>query len=303
MSRPWNALALRSRRETRHALKVVIGLSVAVGIATLGEVATPGGRAWLHRMDAAWLGERVMDTFARLRSDEDWSTAEALHAGQDYGWLSAGGTPVRIAHALGESGTSTANTLAAARRAYAAGFRLLEVDLVLVDGELRCQHDPGPQGALVKDGCTFDTLLGTMPRDTWLVLDIKTDFAVVGQRIVDRGLATGAAQRLVFQLYRPEDFALFNRWQARAPLPGPILTAYLAHRRIDHVAAQATRTGVRAFALPLDRLPALSNKPPGASVLVHPVHDCAAQAQALRRADGIYTLSLLRCGTPPEKSA
>jgi len=237
-----------------------------------------------------------MDMIARLRSDEDWSTAAALRPGQDYAWLRQGGAPVRIAHALGESGSPTANTLAAARRAYAAGFRLLEVDLVQEAGELRCQHDLGPQGNLVKDGCTFDALIAAVPPDARLVLDIKTDFAAVGQRIVDRAMKTGDAHRLVFQVYRPEDLAVFNQWQVQASLPGPILTAYLAHRRIDHVAAQVARIGVQAFTLPLDRLPALSGKPAGAAVLVHPVHNCASWTQALHRADGVYTLSSLRCG-------
>lgn len=273
----------------------------------LGLAATAGGRQWLHRVDATVLGERAMDTLTRLQSDEDWSTAEALRPGQDYEWMRAGGAPMRIAHALGESGLVTANTLAAARRAYAAGFRLLEVDLVDEDGELRCQHDPGPQGNLVKDGCTFDALIAAVPPDAWLVLDIKKDFATVGQRIVDRVVATGDARRIVFQLYRPEDVALFNRWQARtnaqAPLPGPILTAYLAHRRVDHVAKHAARIGVQAFTLPLDRLPALAQKPASGMLLVHPVHNCASWAQALLRADGVYTLSSLHCGLPsPVKS-
>lgn len=272
--------------------------AAVVAIAAVGVTETAAGRQWLHRVDAIVLGERAMDTLARLRSDEDWSKAAALRPDQDYAWLRAGGAPVRIAHALGSSGSATANTLAAARRAHAAGFRLFEVDLVQEGGELRCQHDPGPQGNMVKDGCTFDTLIAELPSDAWLVLDIKTDFERVGQRIVDRVKGTGDARRIVFQLYRPEDVALFNRWQLQAPLPGPILTAYLAHRRIDHVAAQASRIGVHAFTLPLDRLPALSTRLVDGVVLVHPVHNCDSWKEALRHADGVYTLSALRCSAP-----
>ncbi|WP_431265238.1 hypothetical protein ACQ859_07435 [Roseateles chitinivorans] len=283
----------------RRALAMVIALTGFGFIAAIGLAATAGGRQWLHRADAALLGERAMDTMARLRTDEDWSMAAALRPDQDYAWLQAGGAPpVRIAHALGESGSATANTLAAARRAYAAGFRVLEVDLVDEAGVLRCQHDPGPQGDLVQDGCTFETLMAELPPDAWVVLDIKTDFEVVGRRIVDRVTDTAYAKRVVFQLYRPGDFALFNRWQAQASLPGPILTAYLAHRRIDHVAAEAGRIGVRAFTLPMDRMPALTARPAGAAVLVHPVHNCAAWADARRFADGAYLLSSLHCGAP-----
>ncbi len=271
-------------------LAVMLGLSLT---------ATSAGRRWLHRVDGEWFGERIMDTLARIRSTEDWSSAQPLRPGQDYRWLKAGGTPIRIAHALGESGRPTANTLGAMRRSYQAGFRIFEVDLVLEDGELRCQHDPGPQTEMVRDGCTFEALITALPPDAFLVLDIKTDFEAVGRRIVDRVKGTSDAERVVFQLYRPEDFHSFGLWQSRAPLPGPILTAYLSHRRVDHVAANVGRLGVRALTLPIERLPALSARPDGVSLLVHPVHNCETWGQAKDRADGAYALSSLRCGTHP----
>jgi len=283
----------------RQALRVcrwgMIVLSL-LALVAMGIVATGSGRAWLHRVDSEWLGERVMDILTRLRSDEDWSLAEPLRPAQDYAWLLAGGTPLRIAHALGESGSPAANTLGALRRSYQAGFRIFEVDLVLEDGELRCKHDPGPQTAMVLDGCTFETLMAALPPDAWVVLDIKTDFAVVGQRVVDHLKKTPIARRIIFQLYRPGDFALFNGWQRQVALAGPILTAYLAHRRIDHVAGNTNRLGVRAFTLPIERLPALHVRPLGTAVLVHPIHNCALWSiVAQAKADGAYTVSSMRC--------
>lgn len=271
-------------------LALVMGLSLA---------ATTAGRRWLHRVDSDWLGERIMDTLTRVRSTEDWSSAQPLRRGQDYRWLKAGGVPIRIAHALGESGMPTANTLGAMRRSYQAGFRIFEVDLVLEDGELRCKHDPGPQTEMVRDGCTFEALITALPPDAFLVLDIKTDFEAVGRRILERVTGTRDARRVVFQLYRPEDFRSFGLWQSHAPLPGPILTAYLSHRRVDHVAANVGRLGVKALTLPLERLPALSVRPDGVSLLVHPVHSCETWGQARNRADGAYALSSLRCGVHP----
>lgn len=282
-----------TRSRVVRAAMVAASLALSVGLLA----ATPNGRQWLHDVDAVLLGERVRDTLGRLRYGEDWSTAPVLRLDQDYAWLRAGGTPIRIAHALGESTTPTANTLGAATRAHAAGFRLLEVDLVEEGGELLCQHDPGPRPpAASDDTCTFETLIQALPPDTWVVLDIKTDFASAGQRIVNRVKDLPLARRMVFQLYRPQDVALFKRWQSMAPLPGPILTTYLAHRRMDYLAAQAARIGVRALTLPLDRRRGLSEgRAPGA-VLVHPVHDCADWAQAMKRADGVYMLSALHCG-------
>jgi hypothetical protein len=286
------------RGRAAHVARVLIIVVVIAALTVIGLAVTAAGRQWLHRVDATMLGERAMDTLARMRTAEDWSSAEPLRPGQDYAWLRSAGRPARIAHALGESGTPSANTLAAAHLAYEAGFRILEVDLVLENNELRCQHDAGPQGDLVKDGCTFETLMAELPKDTWVVLDIKADFEAVGQRVVDQVKDTADARRVVFQLYRPGDFAVFNRWQAQAPLPGPILTAYLAHRRIDHVAAQAGRTGIQAFTLPLDRLPALTVLLAGVTVLVHPVHNCSSLAEAWRRAYGVYMLSALQCPIP-----
>lgn len=275
----------------------MLGLAVAVGGTAIGP-----GRMWLHQIDRDWLGERVMDILTRVRSDEDWSFAEPLRPNQDYRWLKVGGMPVRIAHALGESGMPTANTMGAMRRSYEAGFRIFEVDLIQENGELRCQHDPGPQTAMVSDGCTFDRLMAALPVDAWVVLDIKTEFAAVGQRIVDRVKGAADARRVVFQLYRPEDFALFNQWQRQADLPGPILTAYLAHRRIDHLVANAQRTGIRAFTLPLERLPAMRARPLGAALLLHPVHNCEDWLVARAKADGVYMLSSLRCPSPANAS-
>jgi hypothetical protein len=245
-----------------------------------------------------------MDSLARLRSAEDWSGAQALRPGQDYTWLKAGAAPLRIAHALGDAGLPTANTLGAMRAAYQAGLRVFEVDLVLEGGELHCQHDPGPQPGIARDGCTFGALLRALPADAWLVLDLKTDFTGTGQQVVERLKAHADARRVVFQLYRPEDFARFNGWQREIALPGPIATAYLAHRRVDHVAFHVARSGVRAFTLPLQRLPALHERPAGMAVLVHPVHDCGALASAgAAQVDGLYTRASLRCGSAPAAGA
>lgn len=291
--------------EVRGAARYGLAALAVLAIVTMACVAATGpGRSLLHRIDREWLGERVMDTLALLRSAEDWSTAQPLRPGQDYAWLGGGGAPVLIAHALGESGSPTANTLGAMRRSYEAGLRLFEVDLVLDGRELRCQHDPGPPSGMVQDGCTFDALIAMLPADAWLVLDIKTNFAATGQAIVERLKSPADARRVVFQLYRPEDFVRFDAWQRQAALPGPIVTAYLAHRRIDHVAFHAARSGVRALTLPLRRMPALHTRPGGLEVMVHPVHDCGSWGIAGRaKADGVYIPSSLRCAAPGDASA
>ncbi|MCO5975778.1 glycerophosphodiester phosphodiesterase [Ideonella oryzae] len=254
-------------------------------------------KAAVHNADVAWFDEGLQDAWGRLALGEDWAHASPLRQPQDYGWLiDAGPAPVRIAHALGDSGGPEANSVAAMRRAVDAGIRLLEVDLSLESsGELRCAHDPGTPRAA--QACTFESLMAALPDGTWLVLDIKSDFAETGERVVHALRANGRARQVVFQLYRPEDMALFERWQAQLNLPGPIVTAYLSHRSVDTVARESARLGVRAFTLPMSRLAAFSRRPDGLSVFVHPVHDCGAwhEAQAAH-ARGIYTRTEVRCG-------
>jgi hypothetical protein len=262
--------------------------------AVLGLARAPlaDGLRWIDRV---WLHERIMDTLARLRGDEDWSLPQPLHDAQDYTWT-RGSRPLRIAHALGESGLPAANTIGALQRSYDAGLRVFEVDLVLDDGVLTCQHDPGPATTpRAQDACTLDRLLDVLPGDAWVVLDLKTDFEPAALAAIAAARRAGRLDRLVFQLYAPGQVERFAAWQAAYPaLPGPVLTTYLAHRSLGHILTQARRLHIQAVTLPLARLPALPADRQGALVLVHPIHDCAAAAQA--RVDGHYTLRSLHCG-------
>lgn len=283
----------------RRSRSRIVGLALAMLLVV--SLAVPSGRtrikALVHDADVNWFAERLQDAWGDFVLHEDWGHLPTLRHPQDYAWLDdAGLFPVRIAHALGDSGGPEANSVAAMQRAVAAGMRLLEVDLSLeAGGELRCTHDPGTPRAM--QACTFESLMTALPAGVWVVLDIKSDFAVTGERVVQALRANGHAKQVVFQLYRPEDVALFERWQAELDLPGPIVTAYLSHRSVDTVARESARLGVRAFTLPMWRLAAFSHRPAALSVFIHPVHDCEAwyEAQAAR-ARGIYTRTDVRCG-------
>lgn len=281
--------ALRSHRFGRQ-------LVLAAATCIAGMVILPW-RAWLHELDRQILHERLMDTLAVWRSDEDWATAEPLRQPQDYRWRAAGGRPVRVAHALGEANLPDAkNTLAAMHRAHDAGLRIFEVDLWQEGDVLRCHHGPEAPPPLQADSCRFDALLAELPADSWLVLDIKTDFATAGTQVVRTLQRQGRAAQVVFQLYAPGHLALFRKWQSMVPLPGPIITAYLAHRRMDHVSAYAARTGVQVLTLPIERLAALTVRPRNLALYLHPVHDCTAWREAMHaHVEGVYSLTGLKC--------
>jgi hypothetical protein len=256
-------------------------------------------RAWVkatvHDVDSTWFDERLQDAWGRA-SGEDWNRVPALRQPQDYAWLDgAGATPVRIAHALGNSGDAEANSVGAMLRAESAGIRLFEVDLSLEPGGvLRCAHDPGTPAPA--SACTFESLMAALPPDAWVVLDIKSDFAAAGERVVQVLRDDGKAQQVIFQLYRPEDVVLFATWQHQQALPGPIVTAYLSHRSVNTVSREAARIGVRAFTLPVWRVAAFSRRPADEAFFIHPVHDCHAWDVARKAgARGIYVRTEVRC--------
>jgi hypothetical protein len=290
---------------SRGALRIV-GAAALLVAAALALSGSPGlaeaVKRPFHDLDESWFDERLKDGLARLTTGEDWSHVAPSGRAQDYAWLDRAPAFVRVAHALGDSGGAEPNSAAALARAHADGFHLFEVDISLVDGQLRCAHDPDAVTSARPGDCYFESLLEQLPKDgAWLVLDIKTDFKTTGQRIVDTLRRTGRAHQVIFQLYQPGDVALFNEWQAQVALPGPIVTAYLARRSIHDVADAAWRAGIHALTLPVWRLPALRHRaaPSGLQLFVHPVHDCGAWQQALdAHVRGIYTVTELRCPKP-----
>lgn len=288
-------LAISWRRPMMSAVLIVV---VALALDTWG--VQSWSRTWLHYLDRRWFDERIMDSLTRFKSAEDWNLAESLRTSLDDRWRRhADGKIIRIAHALGESGSASANTMAAMQRAHAAGFRLLEVDLWQQGDVLRCHHGPHPPPAESQDSCRFDQLLAALPPDSWLVLDLKTDFSSAGIAVLDLAKRSRQTDQLIFQIYEPYQLAIFNRWQAEYPLPAPILSIYRAHRSVNHIASAALRLRAISLAVPIERLEALSQRPEGLELLIHPVHDCATLDKALvAGAQGVYTLTDLHCPNP-----
>jgi hypothetical protein len=247
--------------------------------------------------DDHWLGERLKDIYGAWTTEEDWSAVELEPLGPlDYGWLALEAGPMRIAHALGAAGSPKANTLDALSDSMAAGLRFFEVDLWLDrEGVVQCHHGPA-EPAATDDGCTVDALARQRLDGGYFVLDIKTDFDATGSKALAALAARGLVERVIVQLYRPADVAVFKRWSRQYRLPGPIVTTYETHRSLNHVARHAAAAGIQVVAAPLGRAHALGRRPWGMRLLVHPVHDCNTLriARALG-ADGFYQTSTLRC--------
>lgn len=278
-------------------------VAVAVFGAIVLAAAAVAGFSALRWADRSLLNEQLKDWWGQIRYAEDWSSSAALPK-LDYTWLDTASRPILVAHALGEAGLAGQNTLGALQRSVERGLRLLEVDIWLDKaGRLRCHHGPTPPTDYVPGDCQLpEALRAAAQAQAWLVLDVKTDFEETGEAIVRQlqGDPT-AIKRLIFQLYKPSDIPLFTAWATRLDLPGPIVTAHRARRSLQHVAQHTSRLGIRVLTFPLHRSDALGKRPPGLVLLVHPVHDCPAAAEASRvPADGMYllsTVSLLKgCG-------
>lgn len=223
--------------------------------------------------DIHYAGEALKDVWGRWRFHEDWGQAPPLRAQQDYRWIAPG---MLVAHALGGAGGNEQNTLPVMDKSLALGLKVLEIDVWLdQQGQLRCHHGPEHPAPLKAGDCTWDKALQKADAaDVWLVLDLKTDFRATAQALLERLPNAQAADHIIFQLYKPDHVALFAKWQTQYPLPGPIITSYIAKRSLQHVARNARRIGVQALTLPLHRRAALKNDTTGLRILVHPIHDC-----------------------------
>lgn len=271
-------------------------LVFAVALLTLAAAAAKPIAKWI---DLHWAGGMLKDTWGALRWHEDWRAATPLPTDSDAAWLYAASRPIRIAHAIGASGTTAANTLGAVLPAVHDGFKLFEVDLWLdTRGELRCQHDDATATPLGEGECTLARLLPRVAElNGWVILDIKSDFAATGDAVMKLVVQNKLASHVVFQLYRADQLALFGKWARQAPLPLPIVTTYASHRSVQHIADQAKVLNIRVLTLPLEDAQMLHERPPGVAVLVHPVHNCIDWRHAsAAHFDGIYANTALACG-------
>jgi hypothetical protein len=256
----------------------------------------------LKAADRLWLNEQIKDLYASIRHGEDWHGLAPISE-LDYRWLASAGPSISIAHALGGAGGPDANTLSAARRSLAAGIHFLEIDLWLDPrtGIVHCHH--GPEVPSVVPLCRLEQVANLLSgNDSWLVLDLKTPFKATLRSALEILQARGMTERVIVQLYQPEDLAAFTQARKQYGLPGPIVATHLAHRSVNQVARASAQAGVQAISISLGRLPALS-EPRGMAVLAHPVHDCGARHWALGRgARGFYITHALDCGDTPVTS-
>jgi len=254
----------RSIRPSLRTLGILFGALLLLSTA---------GVSLVRWADIHYAGETLKDAWGRWRFHEEWGSAPVLRAQQDYRWVAPG---MLVAHALGGSGSDEQNTLSTMDKSLALGLKVLEIDVWLdQQGQLRCHHGPEHPAALKTGECTWDKALQKAnAADAWLVLDLKTDFRKTAQALLDRLPNTQAADHIIFQLYKPDHISLFAEWQKQYPLPGPIITSYIAKRSMQHVAQNAQRVGVQVLTLPLYRRAALKNDATGLHILVHPIHDC-----------------------------
>jgi hypothetical protein len=156
----------------------------------------------------------------------------------------------------------------------------------------------GKPGALKPGDCTWQKAFEkASTANVWLVLDLKTDFQATAQALLHSLPEANAAGKIIFQLYKPEQVTMFAQWQKQYPLPGPLITAYMAKRSMRHIAENAQRIGVEVLTLPLYRRAALKSDASRLDILVHPIHDCA-EVRSGAPATGYYvsaaTVRLIR---------
>jgi len=177
--------------------------------------------------------------------------------------------------------------------------------------KLRCHHGPEPPRSYVSGDCTLSSLVQILPNDSYVILDIKTDFIATATIVLDEisnSHVRSYASKIVFQLYQPSHVRWFERaWRM---YPGliknqPIVTLYRTRSRAPFVAKVLPRY-VAALTFPIDRddLIGLESKIFGLNIkpyYVHPAKTCWEYYQSrLRGVHGVYGPStLLSCPSLP----
>lgn len=216
-----------------------------------------------------------------------------------------------IAHALGDSRPDEMNTLAAFRRSYAEGFRLLEVDIsVTRDNRLICRHDTpdSDEDSFTfsdfvaenrrlgkKDNCTFADLVQAvrMHPDVYVILDVKNRFDDAYRLMRQEIGLGGLGRRFIPQLY---DFSELPAFRQDGFFAGPIFTSYRSWYTTRQIMAYARQYDLLVVTLSDWRLRRLSSGDPilhSRIVFGHPMDTPAGaeewKAWGLR---AIYTFSL-----------
>jgi len=240
-----------------------------------------------RHVDKHYLGEALKDLKARFETDEDWHVASKPRR-YNYEWLENADSPIFIAHGLG--GRGNANSYAAFEESRALGFGLFELDIFLDNqGYLRCHHGPEAPEPFSGNDCTLPALMERLQDDEFIVLDIKTPFAETAAAIIEQTKEHRHSERLIFQLYFPEQIAIFHQYMELVPLAGPIISVYNSKRSLNHAFRGIQKSGIKAFAFPYPRMPALTEQDQDITLFTFHVKNCRMQKDAFANGiDGIY---------------
>ncbi len=217
-------------------------------------------------------------------------------------------SPALVAHALGSY--AAPNSLSGFRHSLAQGSSLFEVDVYLDrQNILRCHHGPDIPKPIRSGECELGSLLKLVPEHRFLILDIKTDFVRTADRVI--GLLASPlympyANRLIFQLYTPDDLHWFAKTARQNSLIknkailtlyrtrlNPVFANVFAPRFIGAVTFPAERLGMQNYLLAASRVSLGGIRP----TLVHPVKSCWEFEKArLYSIQGVYgPASILGC--------
>lgn len=222
---------------------------------------------------------------------EEWELIKGRKFNFDYSWMSSNNEKIRIAHALGFANADMRNSFEGYVKAKRAGFKFYEVDLWLDEqGIVRCHHGPDLPSIFKIGDCSFSTIQEKVCSDgNYLVLDIKTDFAST-MRIIEPQLLLISKRCIIFQLYKPSDFLIFEIVAEKHNLLGPIYTYYLTRRNIKTVFDIVVSSGVKAITAPISANLSGLKERDKFFLLAHPIDDCESYHDASNLSlNGIYT--------------
>lgn len=262
-------------------------------VAVCISLVAPLSKQIFRYIDINYCGEYFKDSFWRhVAPEESWGVLPSEEH-FDQRWLKETRNSFgvyRVAHALGGAGDERfANTIQAFNKSVNGGFRLFEVDISMDEkGNLWCRHELDRHHDLsLGPECRLESLLSRVDRiDGWLILDIKTDFVMTATRVFKVAQKFNLFNRLIFQLYSPDDVTAFTRMTKGQVVPEPIVTLYRSKRSGNYFINIARSHNIKVMAMDRFRINSLSDGAgENVTIFTHPVPTCLSW-NTIRR--GIY---------------
>ena len=198
-------------------------------------------------------------------SGETWDEIEAID-----NRLQFDSDFILVGHGGGFRGEELENTYKAADISRGVGLKVFEIDLVLNNNVLFCEHDAPT--SLTKP-CDLRKYLRGGVDNQWLILDIKTDFGDTIEYLSGKEQLKSILPNLIVQIYLPHQFEIFEK--VSNLFGGYLVSVYKSKRPLAHVCMNLEKVGIRNIVINTEQIIEANKVCANSVFFIHPLKSCS----------------------------